>query len=119
MAPTDIRVPLNDRPGWDTSTDDRSYADLLLDSLSLDEQSHRQGAGSQDPLLDEWRRDNLSAEEWLRIDRESRPERVARAVRRAIRQQYLQSDTSDEATEEIDGEQQTSTWNTNPNANRK
>ena len=119
MAPTDVRVPLNDRSGWDMSTDDRSRADLSLNSLSLYEQSHQQGAGSQDFRLDEWRRDNLSAEEWLRIDRESRPERVAHAVRRAIRQRYLQSDISDEATEEIDGERQTSTWNTNPNVNRK
>ena len=60
MVPTDVRVPLNVRPGWSTSADDRSYADLLLDSLSMDEQSHdgevsRQGAESQDPRLDEWR----------------------------------------------------------------
>ena len=40
MGPTDVRVPSNTSPGWGASADNRSYADLLLDSLSLDEQSH-------------------------------------------------------------------------------
>ena len=114
IGPIDVRVPLNTRPGWDTSADGRSYADLLLDSLSLDEQSHdrgetRQGAEPQDPRLDEWRRNSLNAEEYIRIERESRPERVARALRRATRERYWRSDTSEEAAEEATEEQQTST----------
>jgi hypothetical protein len=119
MAPTDVRVPLNVKPDWSTSTGVRSYADLSLNSLSLHVLTHWQGDGSQDLRLHEWRRDNLSAEEWLRIDRESRPERVARAVRKAIRQRYLQSSTSEEAAEETSEEQRTSVWLTNQNGSRE
>ena len=119
MAPTDVRVPLNDRPGWSTSTDDRSYADLLLDSLSLDEQSHgggvfRQGAESQDPRLDEWRRDNLSAEEWLRIEGET-GERYLDALRRQNAAEQRQTDILREATQRM----RTDMFHINPNAGRE
>ena len=124
MGPTDVRVPLNTSPGWGTSADNWSYADMLLDRLSLDEQSHgggasQQGAESRDPRLDEWRRDSLSAEEYIRIERESRPERAARALRRATRERYLRSFVSEEAAKEAAEEQQTNTQHTHPTVARK
>ena len=98
MAPTDVRVPLNNGPGWSASADDRSHADLLLDSLSLDEQSHRQGA---DPRLDKWRRDNLSSEEWLRIEGEPGGVRYLEALRRENAAGRRQTDALREATERM------------------
>ena len=115
LAPTDVRVPLNDGPGWSASADNRSYADLLLDSLSLDEQSHEQGAESRDPRLDEWRRDNLSAEEWLRIEGETGGERYLDALRRENAAVRRQSDILREATEKMRADM----FHINPNAGRE
>ena len=120
MAPTDVRVPLNARPGWGANADDRSYTDPLLDSSPLDERPHdgevlRQGAELQNPPLINWLQNSSSAEEYSRIERETRGERYLDALRRENAAVRRQTDILREAT----GKLRTDMFHINPNAARE
>ena len=112
MAHADTRVPLSNGPGWSAAADNRSHADLLLDSLSLDEQYHRHGA---DPRLNEWRRDDLSSAEWFRIEGEPGGVGYLEALRRENAAGRREIDALREATDKM----RRTMPHINPNADRE